>query len=263
MASGEVAIFFSIVFNINIMSRNDTFNIDDLLKMPDTISEFDRTMSFGGEEEDDIISHEALSINSLLNNEEVTATVHQKIDDAVNLEPSTPTTKVPPPPPPPIPAKPSTPTIKEDDLVIDMEMTPAHDEVVEDIDNLQMFEETAHSFLEPQVQADFDNLMALQEENQYYQNIEEEQDIKNDQQFTRIYFDDEKIEEELAHINPSYQPVNDGVESATAPVVEEPTSDTTKKNHKETRKAQRLLHKENLSQVAQFYRFEYRHAKIC
>ncbi len=244
------------------MSRNDTFNIDDLLKMPDTISEFDRTMSFMGEEEDDIISHEALSINSILNNEEVTATVHQKIDDAVNLEPATPAVKVPPPPPPPIPVKENAPIIKEDDLVLDMEIPSDNNEVVVDFDDFTMMDTTASPLNQGDVQADFDNLMALQEENQYYQNIEEEQDLKNDQQFTRIYFDDEKIEEELAQIDPSYQSMcEEQVTSVSGEAVATP--EVTKKSHKEARKAQRLLHKENLSQVAQFYRFEYRHAKIC
>lgn len=249
------------------MARNDTFNIDDLLKIPDAITEFDHTVSFINNEDSEIIATKALSIDSLLNEEkkEATAFVHQKIDEAVNLEPVAPKLSTPPPPPP-IPAKPAPVVIEEQDLVLEDEITLTPiDEITDSVLNVEGFDEInlQNPLSEDEIQNNFEEMLALQEENQYYVNIEEEQDIKNDQQFTRIYFDDEKIEEELAFIDPSYQP--EVKEKTIINSIEEPVNEVEEstKSRKATKKAARLLHKENLSQVAQFYRFEYRHAKIC
>ncbi len=314
-------------------NKSDTFNIDDLLRMPDMANSFNNTARFNDFSENDnfdTIKDEEISIDSLLginktpepqetkiepiinNKEETPIEVAPIVDnyktiDLDNLDldfspdepvidiPQTPNLfseeekfeaitndievneeplKVAPPPPPPIPKKvepiepvveTKTPQVEDFDFSFvenTREFQPSVTSAI-DLDEFD-FNFDSHDEIEfNTISENIDEAINLESQNDYYKNIVDNQDIKNDSQYTRIYFDQEEIETKLSQMKPSQnvkveEPVT--LDNITPINVDEEVTEVKEKKLSK-RQQNKLFHKQNISKVPAFYRFEYINAK--
>ena len=314
-------------------NKSDTFNIDDLLRMPDMANSFNNTARFNDFSENDnfdTIKDEEISIDSLLginktpepqetkiepiinNKEETPIEVAPIVDnyktiDLDNLDldfspdepvidiPQTPNLfseeekfeaitndievneeplKVAPPPPPPIPKKvepiepvveTKTPQVQDFDFSFvenTREFQPSVTSAI-DLDEFD-FNFDSHDEIEfNTISENIDEAINLESQNDYYKNIVDNQDIKNDSQYTRIYFDQEEIETKLSQMKPSQnvkveEPVT--LDNITPINVDEEVTEVKEKKLSK-RQQNKLFHKQNISKVPAFYRFEYINAK--
>ncbi len=287
--------------------KSDTFNIDDLLSMPNMANNFTHTGRFDDEnnEPTEFIHDEEISIDTLLNEsmgiaetpvetapetnniynkEEESPVVATKNFDHVDIDnisfdiPDFEETTVeeekkcvvPPPPPPPIPSIPNKIEDFHFEEIEELSKTPVQPTFTNNV-NLEDFElkfDNDDEIKFNNLEEDIETVINLETQNDYYKNIVDEQDIKNDSQYTRIYFDEEDIENRLNEIKPEVTTINETpVEAVDATSLEEATPINVNEPIKEAkvkepskRTQNKLFHKEHFSTVPSFYRFEYYYA---
>lgn len=247
-------------------NKNDTFNIDDLLNMPNLANEFDKTseLNFSNNSDENIITNEEISIDSLLNNssnnvENIKAkTKLLEIEESINDEKKL----VAPPPPPPIPEKINKVeniTYSKNINMDEPSITSAidlNDFVLHNNKDNEEEEEIIVDYLDEKINEIIDN----QTMNDYYKNIEEEQDIKKTSEHTRIYFDDE-IEHHLRE-NDSNNCEQQIATNCEIELIDEINEKPEKNSFFKKIRNKSKEFRENLTNVAQYYKFEYRYSKF-
>lgn len=235
-------------------NKNDTFNIDDLLNMPNLANEFDKTneLKFSNNIENEEISNKEISIDSLLNTNNF---ANQETPELINIENSTNKQQInlTPPPPPPI--------IKKEEKNLESKINIEEPSITSAIDlNDFIINNDNNNYLDD-VDDKISEMIDHQTMNDYYKNIEEEQDIKKTSQETRIYFDDDLEQHLKTHnINKDFdnyqeKEINDyKIVNEEAPIKKENYFRKIINKNKDF--------KENLSNVTQYYKFEYRYSKI-
>lgn len=235
-------------------NKNDTFNIDDLLNMPNLANEFDKTneLKFSNNIENEEISNKEISIDSLLNTNNF---ANQETPELINIENSTNKQQInlTPPPPPPI--------IKKEEKNLESKINIEEPSITSAIDlNDFIINNDNNNYLDD-VDDKISEMIDHQTMNDYYKNIEEEQDIKKTSQETRIYFDDDLEQHLKTHnINKDFdnyqeKEINDyRIVNEEAPIKKENYFRKIINKNKDF--------KENLSNVTQYYKFEYRYSKI-
>ena len=244
-----------------IMSnKNNTFNIDDLLNMPSLASEFDNTSELKIEDNIDnneIINNDVISIDELLNSKNQASDVKNKLDEIKN-------SFITPPPPPPIPKIISAePNIEIEEKINDLNIEIDQPSITSAIDlndfvlNKNENDSNNIELINEKIDKNIDSLSM----NEYYKNIQEVCDVRDTKTYTRVYFDEE-IE---SHINKNSSDIVDTNNEIINHNINQ--DDLLKQNNIKQTFFQKFKEKskdfkKNLANVEQFYKFEYRYAKI-
>lgn len=241
------------------MSKNNTYNIDDLLKMPDIASEFDNTAKLNN------LIDSTTNFNNLFDN-----TTNNTTNISNDLKQETKTNLLPSPPP--IPKWKEETTAPLIDSLKTIEKQLVQETItceLDEIDDMLANQECISDI--NKLEEDINELIRINAKNEYYENIIEEQDIKNDSQFTRIYFDEEEIENKLNKISNSKQlnieePImakNHNEEQIAEIEINSENNISSKRTAFQRWKGKINEFKHNLINVEKFYKFEYTYTRTC
>lgn len=267
-------------------NKNDTFNIDDLLNMPNLANEFDKTSELflnNNIEDEKIAINKTIKIDSLINDN------NDQQDFYIRT--------TPPPPPPIINNKPIKEFDNKDKNNQFVELTSNYVDIKEEkIKNIEpnkflsnQFEPSVTSaidlddfdFIEitnevqtnekieeeiNEINSKIDRVIEKSSVSEFYGNIKEQHETYEDQNlYSRVYFDEE-IEKHIGNKTITQSQIDD---KYTIPYVDSVNVQTMQQETKRKGISEKLKKfkpkkvKENLSSVPQFYKFEYKYAKIA